>query len=377
MARDVTESIQKSGKSLSDIAALMEANRKQMRGEETQLGDDDTDIDDAELVDEEELDEDDEAEEETQEEEEDDEGGVGPDDDDDEADEDDAESDEQDEDEDDEQGELELEIDEDTLVELEGEEEPVSLKQLKEVYQADKTIADKIKQTEATYLEATQERAKALEDGNKAKEALTNLVKAVDQIIAQPLIQKPNEAIKSTDPARYWQQYEAFQQDQQRIQQSRQAVLNALNAHTQQVEEVRKNFKLREMAVLAQKLPALRDEKTKAQASRDILEAAAAYGFTPEEVEAAGDHRIFQMAYDAQQYRKLKSLGKEEKEERTTKIKQKISQQPKVLRSKGTSAKSRASAAEKRVKVLKARATKTGRPDDVAAFMASRRQVAS
>lgn len=369
MAREINLN-EGTGKSLDQIAALMEAKRKN-----PQLGITDEDIEDAELLDDvndQDITEDDADEEEVGDVDE----GVGDDTTDDDAGEDESSVDEDgDEGGDEDAGDVdELTIDEDTLIELEGEEEAISLKTLKDVYQADKTIVERVKQTEAAYLEATQARSKALEDNASANEALTNVVKALDGIIGQPLVSKPNEAMKQSDPARYWAHFEAYQNDQQRIQQSRQAIINALGEHSNKVKEIKENFKLREMAVLAQKLPALRDEKTKTQATRDILDAAAAYGFTPEEVEAAGDHRIYQMAYDAQQYRKLKSLGKEEKEEKKTQIKAKIGQQPKVLRSKGTGPDSRGTVAQKRVKVLKARAEKTGRVDDVAAFMASKRR---
>ena len=99
------------------------------------------------------------------------------------------------------------------------------------------------------------------------------------------------------------------------------------------------------------------------------MDAAAHYGFSPNEVNEAIDHRVYQMAYDAQQYRKL--MSKSTKQDTLEELaKEKVKAQTRTLRSRGTSAKNRLSAQAKKVKIVKARAKKTGRVDDVAEFIA-------
>ncbi len=99
---------------------------------------------------------------------------------------------------------------------------------------------------------------------------------------------------------------------------------------------------------------------------KDILDAANHYGFAPEEVNNSADHRVFMMAYDA--VSEAPRLV-ERREGRTQK--RPIASQPRVLRSKGTQA--GVSKAQKRVKVLKSKASTTGKAEDVANFMAARR----
>jgi hypothetical protein len=84
--------------------------------------------------------------------------------------------------------------------------------------------------------------------------------------------------------------------------------VQALEAHNNKLKEVKTAYKTEEMNILLQQIPALRseDRAARAQASQDIIDAAAFYGFTPDEINEAADHRVFKMAYDAQQYRKLK-----------------------------------------------------------------------
>lgn len=358
---------QQVGKSLDEIAALMAANRRAMAGDTdedqtaTQLGDDDDDADSAEQPDEDvgaevRDDQDAGADDADDEDQDDDEAG---------ADEDEGEADD----------EPDFELDDDTLVEIEGLDEPVSFKQLKDVYQADKTLPERLQAIEATYTEVAQTRSKTLEEGQKVADAMQAVIKAVDSVIAQPLVSEPDARLRTSNPEKYWQHYDAYQQDQQRIKDSRQAVLDALDAHSNHMKEYHENSKQHAMAVLAQKIPALKDEGTRTEASKDILDAAEFYGFSKDEVNAAADARIFAMAYDAQQYRKLKQAGSK-KEDTVTKIKKKVGQQPKVLRSKNTSAKDVASTAQKRIKVLQSRAAKSGKPEDVAAFMSARRAIA-
>jgi hypothetical protein len=185
------------GKSLDEIAAMMAANRDKMQAQKeernagrkpgvaarpvTQLDE----VEDAEILEEDALigetpDEEDDAADE--------EGGDGTDAD---ADGDGADTDEDGVVDQSEEDGDELEIDDDTLLELEEGEEPISLKTLKEVYKADKEIPKKIAAIEAEYQAAAQTRSKAVEDGTKMNEAMRSLIQAVDQVLSQPMVKKP------------------------------------------------------------------------------------------------------------------------------------------------------------------------------------------
>lgn len=264
----------------------------------------------------------------------------------------------------------EFEISDDDLIDVDGVDEPVSFKTLKEAYTADKTIASKIEQTIVAHEHAEQTYRKAETEAKLMGDAMQALVEGIDQILTQPLVSEPPASLKSTNPAQYIQHMEAYQQDQQRISSARQSVLDALKHHTDKRKELHTSRKQFEIAQLADKLPALKDPNTKRQASQDILDAAAHFGFSPEEINESADHRMFLMAHAAQQYLKLMGKSTAQKEEQKTTIKRRVSEQPRVLRTKNSKAKN---ANDQKVRKLKTAAKKSGSTDDIAAFMAANR----
>jgi len=268
---------------------------------------------------------------------------------------------------------LEFEIEDTDLLELEDGTQ-VSIADLKELYQADDTISAAIEEQKAATNEALQMRAKAEDDAFKAQGVINAMMKHIVDVITVPLIGPPDENLKSSDPQQYIRHLDAYNQDQARIQQAQQDLAGAVNEFTEAQAEDLKTRRQDEMGVLVSKIPAMQNAETRPQASQDILDAAAHYGFTPDEVNNATDHRIYMLAYDAQQYRKLmKKTGKEEVDLTLEKAKTKV-KQTRTLRSKGTTAKSRVSGQARRVATLKKKAANSGKSKDVAAYLAAKRQ---
>jgi hypothetical protein len=79
------------------------------------------------------------------------------------------------------------------------------------------------------------------------------------------------------------------------------------------------------------------------------------------------------MAYDAQQYRKILANSSKTVDDIKEKVSTKVTSQTRTLRPRGTVAKDRLSAQAKTIKVLKATAKKSGKPEDVAALIAAKR----
>ena len=269
---------------------------------------------------------------------------------------------------------LEFEIDDTDVMELEDGTQ-VTIADLKRVYQADETITQAVQEQQEATTEALTMRARAQEDANKAQGAVNAMLKHVVDVVTAPLISKPDPSLKTSNPEQYIKHLDAYQQDQERIQAAQQDLAGAVEAFSTQQAELIEARKKDEMGILVSKLPALQKQETRAQASQDILDAASYYGFSPEEVNNAIDHRVYQMAHDAQQYRKLISAsGKEEVDLTLEKAKTKV-RQTRTLRSRGTTAKSRVSGQAKRVlKAKKAAIASGGKPKDVAAFLAAKRQ---
>ncbi len=272
----------------------------------------------------------------------------------------------------------EFEFQDTDLVEIDGLDEPVSFGDLKERFTADTTIATTLAETKAFNETASQTMAKSQEDTELVKSAMTELVKSVDTLLSQPLVDTPAEALKSSNPGEYIRQVDMYNQDQKRIQDSRNTVTEALNEFGTKQKEFKETRRAHELGLLSDIIPDLKIKGKMEAVSQDIVDAAKFYGFSQFEVKEAIDHRIYKMAYDAAQYHKMLAQGKaatgEGEETREEKARTKLGTQPRLLRSRGTSARKLTTTSAKRVKIARAKAASSGKPADVAAYMAEKRQ---
>lgn len=263
----------------------------------------------------------------------------------------------------------EFEISDDDLVEI--GDKTVSLGDLKKMYGADETILTNIQAAETNQRDTSIAYAKAQEDSEKTQVAMNAMMKHVTNIISQPLVGVPNEALKTTDAALYIQQLDMYNNDQARIRNAEATLMQALTAHADNEKELVNHRKKHELHLLAESIPALKDPEKRKVASQDILDAGAHYGFSPDEINDTIDHRVYRMAHDAQQYRKLMARSGENIIDIVETAKTKVKKQTRTLRSRSTTATNRLSAKVKQQKVLRTKAQKSGKPKDVAAFMAA------
>lgn len=263
----------------------------------------------------------------------------------------------------------EFEISDDDLVEI--GDKTVSLGDLKKMYGADETILTNIQAAETNQRDTSIAYAKAQEDSEKTQVAMNAMMKHVTTIISQPLVGVPNEALKTTDAALYIQQLDMYNNDQARIRHAEATLMQALTAHADNEKELVNHRKKHELHLLAESIPALKDPEKRKVASQDILDAGAHYGFSPDEINDTIDHRVYRMAHDAQQYRKLMARSGENIIDIVETAKTKVKKQTRTLRSRSTTATNRLSAKVKQQKVLRTKAQKSGKPKDVAAFMAA------
>lgn len=265
----------------------------------------------------------------------------------------------------------ELEIDDDDQLELD-DGALVSIKELKQVYKADAVKLTAVQEAETMRTEARETLERATHQAAQTQQFANAMTEHMVQIVEQPLVSPPEESLKASNPGLYIQQLDAFQQDQQRIASARDAVSGAIGQFQQQQEIMQREKKTQAIRDLQQLVPQLQNEGTKLQASKDILEAGEYFKFTPEEINNAADARIYQMAYYAKQYLKMVEQSGTEPE-RVEEVKTQV-KRTRRLRSSGTTAQTRQTTAQKQARVLKSRAQKSGKVDDVAAFIASKRR---
>lgn len=267
---------------------------------------------------------------------------------------------------------LEIEYDDDDLVEL--GEDTVSLGDLKAAYMADKNSVKTAKAQAEALQEASRVRAKIVEDAQYAQGALNEVLRQITEAVLPANIAKPDPSLRSTNPQEYLRQLDIYEENVAHSESIQQNLTSAFDAYKQHAQDQIKKRQALAIQQLNHHLPALQSESTRKQAAQDILSAAKHFGFTDEEVNIAGDHRLYLMAYEAAQYRKIMANSStdpedvEERQAKKEKAKKKV-RQTRTLRSRGTTAKNRLSNKAKQLRVLKQKAQASGRSEDVAAYL--------
>lgn len=267
-----------------------------------------------------------------------------------------------------------FEIDDDTLFEVD-EDTQVSFKDLRAAYTANKDQAELVETQRTAAQEALAARQSALMEVDDAKKAAMAVFEHFEQLVSTPMISAPDNALKTTNPEQYIRHLEAYNKDQERIAQNKQDLSTVFDEHVKKENELKTNLRQQVITEVQKLVPQLAssDETVRKTAGTDIIEASEYYGFSKEEVNEATDPRLYQMAHDAQQYRKLLAkTGKTTVHTKENKI-QKVKNQTRTLRSKGTTAKTRLTAKARLVKQAKEKAKASGKPADVAAFIAAQK----
>lgn len=281
-----------------------------------------------------------------------------------------AQEDEQSDDQDaDDDGSDYFDINDDDLltVMVDGEEREVSIGDLKKAHSlggaTEKRLQEATEARKAAHAERTQQLEKLATYERELTEALSNL----DESVFASVIPAPDENLRRSNPERYLVHKEAYEQDQQRIADAKQAVQGKLK----EIQEAR-NERLKEYSeaagkVILQEIPELANEKTAQPMLNKLVETAKSYGYSDAEINSALDPRMFMLVRDAMKYRDMTSKTKEKRD--PTDLSSQASKRVRRLRSGSTTAKNRVRQADKQRKAVTAKAKQTGKPQDVAATL--------
>jgi chromosome segregation ATPase len=258
----------------------------------------------------------------------------------------------------------------DYLVEVlvDGKKQEIKLRDLKASYSGQVYTQQNIqKAVEARkHVEA---QAQSLYDNNKtAIDKLTQL-DTILKSFAEPVIDW--NTLKATDPQTYiLKREEAREAAEHR--KSAQDEIQRLAAEQEKISsEARARFVKDQAELLAAKLPELADPKTaKALMGRIFTAAEKYYGYTREEVEAIEEHRPFPVLYDAIKWREYQ----ERKASVTSQDKAGKVAPKKVMTLRPAASKPVETSAKRLDAQILKRAQTTGRPDDVAAFLITRKK---
>ena len=258
--------------------------------------------------------------------------------------------------------------DEDLIqVKIDGEVVYKTVKQAKEALSLEGAAQQRLQEAAEERNAATAERASGMQELEAKRTELVNTVLQLETMLFQPMVPLPDEALRASDPSQYLLQESTYRKDQERIAASKAKLAENIQEQNRQAQENMNTYRNQQAIELSTKLPILKDPEKGKLAIEAISNAAQFYGFTPNEIGLAADHRIFLMAHDAALYRALK-------DKKTVTVNPKdvadaaMKKRPvKRLRSGVTQRKAKAVQKARVSKDAVAKARRTGKVDDILA----------
>lgn len=272
------------------------------------------------------------------------------------------EDDEEEADDSDEEADQFLDVQDEDLIQvkIDGKWETRSIADAKKALSGEGAIEKRLKEATEARNEVSRVLQKSHEEAATQVNILTNVVNHMGEALFKPLVAPPDEALLNTNPTEYQRREIAHRKELERVNGMRQQFGQVFSALNMKLKEDQKAIRAQEKQALAQKLPVLTDPKVGPKRQQAILDAAAHYGFSKEEIATAADHRLFLMAHDAALYRLSQSKANVQE------LQKKVVAKPRTLRSGHTTAKVKAKQSQKQRDAVKQRAAESGKVDDIA-----------
>ena len=202
-------------------------------------------------------------------------------------------------------------------VKVDGQEQEVSLDELKRGYSGQAYINQSMQKVAETRKEAEQIFAVLAQERAQVQQALTLLQ---DGTLSTPPV-APDEALFNSDPLQYMEAKMAYDKQAEEYQQRIQYLQQQVQVDQEQQQQMRHAYVAKEAEILQGFYPELFDEETGSDARQQLVSTAAeSYGFTPDELTAVVDHRHVRVLMDAIKYQQLNSdSGKKRVEQKVQK----------------------------------------------------------
>lgn len=265
-----------------------------------------------------------------------------------------------------------LDINEDDIIEvmIDGKLEHRTIGEAMKALSGEGAIEKRLTEATEERKAAQAERTEWARQREVQTQSLINAFNALGGVVFEPRVSPPDENLRQTNPQKYLIQQGDYEKEARRLETLQQQVGQLFQGIQQEILDGEKEFRKAQQKLLSEKLPVLQDPKMGKARQKMIIDAAQHYGFTPQEINIASDHRLFLMAHDAALYR----ASQQKKDAKGKEVKIVSGKQPRkvprTLRSGNVSkAKTRAMTQQKQVQALKAKAAKSGKVDDIAAFI--------
>ena len=203
----------------------------------------------------------------------------------------------------------EITYDDDDIVEVlvDGEVLEVTLHDLKAAYSGEGAIDKRLKEATEARKEAVSLRDQMLQQQEESRTRLLQTIAQLDSVLFAPLVEKPSASLRTKNRAAYDEQLDAYEDDQKRIQASRQQMQQFMEQQLAQQQQNRQAYRDEQQRILVEKAGIKKLEDAKAFQD-DIKLAADHYGFSQAQINEVDNAGVFLMARDAARYLKLQKV---------------------------------------------------------------------
>ena len=255
-------------------------------------------------------------------------------------------------------------------VKIDGEVVMRSIADAKKALSGEGAIDKRLKEATEARKRALADHTQLLDQFRMAQQNMQRILGNLDGVLFQPAVEKPPASLRQSNPQQYLAQLEAYEADQQRLNEGRQQVKKLINEQNQAMQRDIQEYQQQQAQALVESIPSL-GEPQKAQTIMQEMAKLAIedYGFSPEEVKVASDHRLYRMMHDLLVLREARKRGDTDAVKKALDVSDQPNKRPRKLRSGATQLKHKQRAKAKQQQKTSQRARQTGRVKDVAATL--------
>jgi len=207
----------------------------------------------------------------------------------------------------DEDGFFQVNDDDQIEVKIDGEIVLRSIADAKKALSGEGAIEKRLKEATETRKQVQADHTMLLEQFSVAHNNLMKTVQGLESIVFQPTVQKPAAALRQSDPKRYLQQIDAYEADQERVNAGRQAVSRLVKEQQEALNEDIQTYREQQTTALVEAIPELNDKEAGPRLLQKMSKLAVeTYGYSPEEIQVASDHRLYRMVYDLAKFQEAR-----------------------------------------------------------------------
>jgi hypothetical protein len=258
-------------------------------------------------------------------------------------------------------------------VKIDGEIQLRSIADAKKALSGEGAIDKRLKEATEARKQANSAHSQLLEQFSVAHNSLMKTVQNLEGVIFKPTVERPDAALRQSNPQKYLLAVDAYEADQKRVEQGQKAVRDMVSQQRDALQNDIQEYRQSQAQLLVERMPELNDPQKAAPLLQGLSKLAIErYGYTVEEVQQASDHRMYLMMHDLMKFHEARS-STTRKGNTVKNLEGQSQKTPRKLRSGGTTAKMQTRKSADARKKVTDQARQSGKVKDVAATLIGKR----